>query len=318
MSAVAANDAAIVALGSGAGAQWSSTNGTEWATSSGFGAADSPQLAVARPTGFVAVGTSGGFPVAWASSNGRAWHRHVPPLDWKAQSGGVFGLAVGRGVIVAIGWSEAGVCTEGGSATNPCRSRSEAWWSSDGASWHLAEGLGMLPGGVEGLTATDEGFVASGFASVGRSAFRHSADGRRWSRVAGATLRGAVLDLTYFEGRYVATLNSRSGANTVIETSNLTAWTTITSTPFRDIAISLALVTSFVPVAGGVDAVVCSETACDILQSSDRHAWSVLSLDPLIRMLNLLGLTEFHGRLEVAANDSSGTGGVLSLESSAP
>jgi len=324
--AVAANDEAIVAIGNGAGALWWSTDGTDWTASSGFGSADHPQQVVAGLAGFVAVGSSGEFPAAWVSSDGRAWHRHLLPLDWKPQSGGAVGVAAGHGVIVAVGGTEAGGCTDGGSASDPCRTRNEVWWSTNGASWHLASGFGPLPSAAEGLTATDAGFVAWGFVSVGRSAFWRSADGRRWSRVAGPTLPGALEGLTYFGGRYVATLISPSGTNSVVVSSNLTTWTTVTSPALRDLvndtSSGVLPVPSFAPVAGGVDAVICSDTDCEILRSSDGLEWSVLPLDPQVRSLDLAGLTEFHGQLAVAANysfDSGLTGsGVVLLATSTP
>jgi hypothetical protein len=167
---------------------WTSSDGLHWTrvpdqTSLGNAA----MTGVARlDSGFVAVGLAANRAVVWTSTDGSTWTR-VPdaplfhprpgmdPSFWAQMTG----VAVGHGVVVAVGMDGA----PGGGGGSVL-----AWWSADGRTWTQATGDRFLSGQVFGLTATPEGFLATGPSGDPSclGGIWASSDGRAWQCVASA------------------------------------------------------------------------------------------------------------------------------------
>jgi hypothetical protein len=109
----------------------------------------------ADKSGFVAVGSVGKYPAAWTSSNGQKWKlvQLGPPTG--ASTAALQGVAVRGSVIVATGM-----------AATPAGNTPFADYSSDGGTSWQQEQLTAPggPAGVNALTATSKGFVATGTA----------------------------------------------------------------------------------------------------------------------------------------------------------
>jgi hypothetical protein len=167
---------------------WTSSDGLHWTR-----VPDQPSLrhgamtGVARmSSGFVAVGSVTGRAAAWTSTNGSTWtavpdeatFQPLPgtgtgPEFWAEMSG----VAVGHGVVVGVG-GDGARGGGGGSA--------RAWWSADGRSWTEATGDRFAGGQIFGVTATPEGFLATGPSGEQSclGGIWASTDGRAWQCVA--------------------------------------------------------------------------------------------------------------------------------------
>jgi len=165
---------------------WTSHDGLTWtriADQASF--AKAGMTGVARlGSGFVAVGLAKGRAVAWTSTNGSTWTRAADDPDLHARAGlgaGAYvlvsGVAVGHGVVVALGMDGGGV-GEGGLI--------RAWRSVDGRTWTKATGERFATGQVFSVTATPEGFLATGPSGVDscRGGIWASADGKDWRCIA--------------------------------------------------------------------------------------------------------------------------------------
>ena len=159
-------------------AAWWSAGLTGWQRAAGLGGGGASQqmLAVAsRAGGFVAVGTDGNRPAAWASANGRTWRLASLVLPPGAVRARLQQVTVNGRRIVAVGIS----------ATSAGRVAPFAAESvNGGATW--TESLLPSPGGaasVDAVAATGTGFTATGtFGTGGRQdvVIWTSADGITW------------------------------------------------------------------------------------------------------------------------------------------
>lgn len=165
---------------------WKSTDGLHWARvadQDSFHAAGMASVVRAGP-GFVAAGVAAGHAVVWTSTDGSVWTRvrddpmfHARPGTDGSLATWIAGLATGHGVIVAVGMDAAR-----GGGDNSVR----AWWSVNGRSWTEATGDRFLAGQAFGVTATPDGFLATGPSGEPSclGGIWASTDGRAWQCVA--------------------------------------------------------------------------------------------------------------------------------------
>jgi hypothetical protein len=220
LAAVAATSEAVVAVGvrEGRPVAWYSPDGRTWQPargqdSSGHGEMNS---VVAFRGGFVAAGGAGpafgeGRSAAfWTSADGRQWQR-VPDAPG-LHAGHVWGVAVSRGKLVAVG-------TSGDPQNGPAVS----WTSRDGRDWTRSEAGPEMEGVMLSITGARSGFVAVGRSSDGSMAAAwQSRDGVRWQAAPPApslesdTAYGAhaeMSDVMRLGGRLVAVGWVSSSAN---------------------------------------------------------------------------------------------------------
>jgi hypothetical protein len=173
---------------------WTSKDGLHWTrvadqkTLKGGGINSVAQ----RGEGFVAVGAASDHVAIWTSPDGLAWSR-VPdkPMfrepkgsDWTL-SVNATGVAVRGGITVAVGMAYAQDTCPPGVPARLCPG-ARAWWSADGRTWSKATVQKGVDGQMFSVTATPDGFLATG-PSGGRSCLGGiwaSTDGRAWRCVA--------------------------------------------------------------------------------------------------------------------------------------
>jgi hypothetical protein len=135
-------------------------------------------------SGFVAVGAGTSGAAVWTSTDGSTWARvrddpmfHPRPGTDKSYWASMAGVAVDHGVVVAVGMDGAP-----GGGDNSVR----VWWSADGRTWAEATGDRFLSGQVFSVTATPEGFLATGPSGEPSclGGMWASTDGRAWQCVA--------------------------------------------------------------------------------------------------------------------------------------
>jgi hypothetical protein len=139
--------------------------------------------------GLIAVGvdSSGADADAavWVSTDGESWSRVAEPSLGGPHAQGLEDLAVGESGIVAVGWDSSVGDID-----------AAAWFSVDGLTWEkVGDDVFAHEGHEEAGTvlATDRGFVAAGFAVIGReadAAIWTSPDGRTWTRLDDPALGG--------------------------------------------------------------------------------------------------------------------------------
>jgi len=137
---------------------WTSSDGLRWTPIVGQASFDGGGMAAVTRggPGYVAAGSAGGRAAIWTSTDGDAWSR-VPdnptfgPDTDPSFPVGVVGVAAQEGVVVAVGMD----ISDGGGAVL-------AWWSADGQSWSEATVELPLRGQVFDVSATPEGFLATG------------------------------------------------------------------------------------------------------------------------------------------------------------
>ena len=138
---------------------WTSPDGLRWTPVGGQTSFDGGGMATVTRggPGYVAAGGSaGGHAAIWTSTDGNAWARVAddpmfgPDTD-PSFPAGVVGLAASESLVVAVGRD---VSDGGGSVL--------AWWSADGQSWREATVELPLRGQVFDVSATPEGFLATG------------------------------------------------------------------------------------------------------------------------------------------------------------
>jgi len=139
--------------------------------------------------GIIAVGVdssgSDADAAVWVSADGEAWTRVESPALGGAHAQGLEDLAIGRLGIVAVGWDSSAGDID-----------AAAWFSVDGIAWEQVGGTAFVHEGheeVHTVLATDTGFVAAGFAVVGReadAAVWTSPDGLTWTRLDDPALGG--------------------------------------------------------------------------------------------------------------------------------
>jgi len=139
--------------------------------------------------GIIAVGVDSSGPDAdaavWVSADGETWSRVESPALGGAHAQGLEDLAIGPVGIVAVGWDSSAGDID-----------ASAWFSTDGIVWEKVGGAAFIHEGheeVHTVLATDTGFVAAGFAVVGReadAAVWTSPNGRTWTRLDDPALGG--------------------------------------------------------------------------------------------------------------------------------
>jgi hypothetical protein len=167
---------------------WTSSDGLHWIRVPDQAALrHGAMTGVARmSSGFVAVGSVTGRAAAWTSTDGSTWtavpdeptFQPLPgtgtrPEFWAEMTG----VAVGHDVVVAVG-GDGARGGGGGSA--------RAWWSADGRSWAEATGDRFVGGQIFSVTATPDGFLATGPSGEASclGGIWASTDGRAWQCVA--------------------------------------------------------------------------------------------------------------------------------------
>ena len=138
--------------------------------------------AVARTaSGFVAVGVASGLAAVWTSSDGRTWLRvpddpifHPRPDTDPSAALSLVGVAANCGSVVAAGQAF-GVGPGGAPAAL-------GLWSRDGRTWAEATVEDPTPDYIQSVTATADGFLATGSAWHGQwlPIVWSSSDGRAW------------------------------------------------------------------------------------------------------------------------------------------
>jgi len=170
-------------------ALWNSATGRAWTIVRAL-PAGSPSLVAGLAgdaRGVVAVGSSGGAPAAWASTDGVSWRTTSFDAEPAAR---MTSVAIGS-VTVAGGWA-------GGPSDTPA---ARFWVSRDGTSWRAAhtDGEMAVNARILAVAASPNGYVAVGQTGsegqpTGATAW-FSADGLTWSRVADRDLpQDAVLE----------------------------------------------------------------------------------------------------------------------------
>lgn len=137
---------------------WTSSDGLRWTPIGGQASFDGGGMAAVTRggPGYVAAGSAGGHAAIWTSTDGDAWSR-VPdgpmfgPDTDPSFPVAVVGVAAREDVVVAVGMD----MSDGGGSVL-------AWWSADGQSWSEATVERSLHGQVFDVTATPEGFLATG------------------------------------------------------------------------------------------------------------------------------------------------------------
>ncbi len=288
---------------------WTSTDGVHYANAIGD-AGGLPGIVVAGRAGFAGFGYGNGATI-YTSANGRTWVSHRLPLDWTPQPelAGIDSVAVGHGVVVALGWSSNGATAGQGANLRPdFRQRRESWWSTDGSDWRIgttwdlgsSPGSGNLPNGP--IVVTDTGFVAMS-ASGG---FWRSEDGRAWLPVPGSRNPGmAVAGLAYFAGRYVALSENGIGVS-----DDLSTWRQLEPEALMGAIAHGHNAIRLTATGGALYAVGAASDLTDptapwapagLWRSSDGLTWTTLPIDPQMSTLALGGLAVLHGRVIVAA-----------------
>ncbi len=158
--------------------EWRSADGTTWRrvalSPDTFGG--SPRDVAAGGPGLVAIGwdvglSAGVHRVVWTSKDGETWARDPRP-DGDLGPVRIDGLVAGGPGFLAWGADPTGV--------SPVV---REWFSADGLSWAVADGLGSVLGGAPtGILGFDGGFVAwamPGSGAQGTVAWSH--DGQSWS-----------------------------------------------------------------------------------------------------------------------------------------
>ena len=187
---------------------WTSTDGNRWDLAPIDDSSGSFAVSVAAaPAGdeggrIVAVGRSGGVPVAWDTVDGQAWTRQTIPTfgDGSTWERMVTVLATGSGFIA------------GGSAGPELGDRHARFWrSADGIAWEpIPDDPGFAGAEVVSIVAQGSGFVAVGRLGTGQRASGSvawvSGDGDRWQRIeAPALASGLVAAVTEArDGSFVA------------------------------------------------------------------------------------------------------------------
>ena len=150
--------------------------------------------AVARTaSGFAAVGVASGLAAVWTSSDGRSWLRvpddpifHPRPDTDPSAALSLVGVAANRERVVAAGQAF-GVGPGGAPAAL-------GFWSPDGRTWTEATVEDPTPDYIRSVTATADGFLATGSAWHDQwlQVVWSSSDGRAW-RVVSCRSRIAFL-----------------------------------------------------------------------------------------------------------------------------
>lgn len=160
-----------------------STDGRTWRSHT-VGATDGDVSRIASgPGGLVVIGSVGGSPASWASTDAVHWAWHSRNFPASVARGDVF--SVSDVVAAPTGWLAVGredpLCNVN-CGLSPVRGL--AWISADGLTWARVTGQAAFEGGaIQAVDATDFGFVAVGIAG-GHAAIWTSPDALTWSRVA--------------------------------------------------------------------------------------------------------------------------------------
>lgn len=171
-----------VAVNDTGGAFLDSTDGRTWHAHA-TGAIDGlPSRIAAGPGRLVVIGTVGGKPASWSSTDGSHWTWHSSNFPATLSGGDV--LSVTDVVATSTGWLAVGrenpACNVA-CGTNPVRAM--AWTSIDGLAWTRVSGQSAFEGGgIEAVAATGNAFIAVGLAR-GHAAIWRSLDGTAWSRI---------------------------------------------------------------------------------------------------------------------------------------
>ena len=161
---------------------WTSADGSRWVRVADQDAFEGGGMnAVAHgDAGFVAVGDASGHAAVWTSPDGLKWSRIAddPMFRYsKLPSVSATGVAMRDEIVVAVGMV---------GYSDPPRVR--AWWSPDGRTWSVAPVEKAKGGQMFGVTATPDGFLATGPSGDPscRGGIWESADRRAWDCVASA------------------------------------------------------------------------------------------------------------------------------------
>ncbi len=168
---------------------WTSSDGADWTRVADQKAFKGGGMdAVAQTgTGFAAAGIAASHASIWTSPDGLTWSR-VPdaPMFRVPQSSGAFavgatGVTERDGAIVVVGQAYAQDACGPGVPARRCPG-ARAWWSADGDTWSKASVEQAIDGQMFSVTATPDGFLATG-PSGGTSCLGGiwaSTDGRAW------------------------------------------------------------------------------------------------------------------------------------------
>ena len=160
------------------GLAWTSSNGSEWAMTTGQEAFRGAGLnAVTRGADeFAAVGNAGGHAVIVTSPDGLKWSR-VPDDPMFGSRTSDDGPPVAA---TAVAWDDGALVVLGVVQAETYRVR--AWWSPDGRTWSRAEVDKAVDGQVFSATTTPIGFHATGPSGGDgcRGGIWTSTDGRAW------------------------------------------------------------------------------------------------------------------------------------------
>jgi hypothetical protein len=302
---------AVGGRGARAGA-WTSADGTSWRPAVIEAPAYWLQRVIRGPTGYVALGCAApvggncGTPAAWTSADGRRWviHRMPTALTYDRVSD----AAMVGSTFVAVG-SATDCPQDVGSdgielaAAKPvgCGNRAIAWWSVDGAAWHLAT-IKPPGAGIAAVASIAGGAVA--LSSFGDRLVWHSTDGRSWA--------GAIsTSMTFTAADMVALPDGE-----VLATDGLFLWTSVDGKVWAPAAGRLpgsASIDGFAGIDGGAVAIGTSDhdAAGGSINpphlaawiSADGTSWRRLPDDPALADRVPARAASLGDQLAVAANN---------------
>lgn len=235
ISDAAALGTTVVAVGStesdegvGAAGAWYSIDGITWQAADDLPQAEDASIdgVSPGPGGMVAVGFdySGEqlLPAVWRTADGRSW---VRVSDADLTRGEMAAVAGGPGGYVALG-------------TDFDDGTSLIWTSADGADWSAATPVAGVDVGaaINGLAASEQGWVAFGSSADGSARVWHSADGSAWQLADGFgdEADSAVNDIAVSAGRFVAV-----GARYLGDTARALVWTSANGSSWQAQPIDL-------------------------------------------------------------------------------